>query len=100
MTAVWAFRSTCDATGCVATGAVLDETNHAIAGPSGNTAQMRYIDGSWRRLPVRKRDKPLAGCLQAPNGINDADTIVGTWELAPQPYSILRGTMTNTAGDR
>jgi serine/threonine-protein kinase len=88
-TSWWAFRSSCTATGCVATGSRLAEANHNEA--SGGTRVLRFADGHWQDTPYLH---PPAQCRGASGTATDTSTL--SWSLEPQPDGTLRGVQTET----
>ncbi len=74
----WAFRSVCTASGCVAIGATLDQSNHRQAG--GRTEMFHFVDGVWQGAPSYERVR----CNSGPNAGEKA-TVRETMEVRPQP---------------
>jgi len=99
----WAFRSSCTAAGCVATGTRLDDRNHQVASIAGGgeTDVLRFVDGYWHGTPTQV----WAGC-RLPNREGTATELEKVvWSLAPQANGKLRGMQTatvrtNECGDR
>jgi len=85
----WAFRSLCTATGCVATGSRLADTNHNEAKGVGHL--LHFADGHWQDTPYLHPPEPCRGT----NGtVTDTSTL--SWSLEPQPDGTLRGVATET----
>lgn len=85
----WAFRSSCTATGCVATGSRLAETNHNEA--KGGARVLRFADGHWQDTPYIH---PPEQCRGTSGTATDTSTL--SWTLDPQPDGTLRGVQTET----
>jgi hypothetical protein len=85
----WAFRSLCTATGCVATGSRLGDTNHSEA--KGVAHVLRFADGHWQDTPYLH---PPEQCRGASGTGTDTSTL--SWSLDPQPDGTLRGVATET----
>jgi hypothetical protein len=85
----WAFRSLCTATGCVATGSRLDDTNHNEA--KGVAHVLHFADGHWQDSPYLH---PPEQCRGTSGTVADSSTL--SWSLEPQPDGTLRGTATET----
>ncbi|WP_324689168.1 serine/threonine-protein kinase [Mycobacterium sp. 94-17] len=85
----WAFRSSCTATGCVATGSRLADTNHNEA--KGGARVLRFADGQWQDTPYLH---PPEQCRGTSGTVTDTSTL--SWSLAPQPDGALRGFQTET----
>lgn len=88
-TSWWAFRSSCTATGCVATGSRLAEANHDEA--RGGARVLRFADGRWQDTPYLH---PPAQCRGTSGTATDSSTL--SWSLEPQPDGTLRGVQTET----
>jgi serine/threonine-protein kinase len=89
----WAFRSLCTPSGCVATGALLDEANHEEA--KGMAKVLQLVDGHWQDVPSTSR----IPCGQAHGGgkhpaPTDENTVEGGWTLQLQPDGNLKGVET------
>lgn len=92
----WAFRSFCSSTGCVASGTVLDDTNHQVAATPPRTAEFHFVNGQWQRTPVTSQ-YPRKRCLGADGKIGPGtETQIISWSAEPQPDRSLRGLWTNT----
>jgi serine/threonine protein kinase, bacterial len=85
----WAFRSLCTATGCVATGSGLADTDHNEA--KGVAHVLHFADGRWQDTPYPQT--PVQ-CPRTNGTLNDTSTL--SWSLAPQPDGTLRGVATET----
>jgi hypothetical protein len=85
----WAFRSLCTATGCVATGSRLADTNHNEA--KGVAHVLHFADGQWRDTPYLH---PPEQCRGTSGAITDTSTL--SWSLEPVPDGTLRGVATET----
>ena len=85
----WAFRSSCTATGCVATGSRLAETNHNEA--RGGALVLRFAEGHWQDTPYLH---PPEQCRGTSGTATDTSTL--SWSLEPQPDGTLRGVQTET----
>jgi serine/threonine protein kinase, bacterial len=82
----WAFRSSCTSSGCVATGAMLDQYHQEAV---GNAAEvLHFIDGHWRNTPYIKS----TFCPGESLTTTGAET--SSWSLEPQPDGKLRGVLT------
>lgn len=79
----WAYRSRCTASGCVATGAKLDEENPTQA--AGRAGVLRFVDGRWDQMP-RPARVPCAYDKTSEHTVED------TLTLEPLPDGSLRGT--------
>jgi serine/threonine-protein kinase len=84
----WAFRSSCTATGCVATGALLDRANHQVA--AGTPSVLQFNNGHWQDVPKPVRI-PCAGTGPNPQGIRDQNTTTSSWSWEPQSDGRLKG---------
>lgn len=92
----WALRSSCSATGCVASAIQLDNTNHQMAAAPPLTAELHFVNGGWQRTPVRHQ-YPRKRCLGADAKFGPGtETQLISWSVAPQPDKSLRGVWTNT----
>jgi hypothetical protein len=85
----WAFRSLCTATGCVATGSRLADTNHNEA--KGVAHVLHFADGHWQDTPYLH---PPEQCRGTSGTVTDTSTL--SWSLEPQPDGTLRGVATET----
>jgi serine/threonine protein kinase, bacterial len=93
----WAFRSSCTSSGCVATGAMLDEYHQEALGKAAKV--LNFIDGHWRSTPYIKS----TFCPGEHLTTTSAET--SNWSLEPQPDGKLRGVLTenmftNECGDQ
>jgi len=87
----WAFRSLCTSSGCIATGAALDDANHEEA--TGHAAKvLRFTDGRWQSTPYLSQNT----CPGATTGPT-TDTQTYSWSLKPQSDGTLQGLETITA---
>jgi serine/threonine-protein kinase len=84
----WAFRSACDATGCVAAGAQLVAGN--LQQPTGVVFAFDFTEGRWQDTPPT-----LQSPEQCSNG-PDSDVSTVSWSLVPQQDGTLRGVGTRT----
>ncbi len=84
----WAFRSSCTATGCVATGALLDRANHQVA--EATPSVLQFNNGHWQDVPKHMRI-PCADTGNNPQGIRDQNTITSSWSWEPQSDGTLKG---------
>jgi len=86
-----AFSSACNASGCVATGAELDDANHQEA--NGIATVLRFESGRWIDVPVTTRIE--CGTSRGPSiaTVNPKDrfTISISKYLEPQPDGTLKG---------
>jgi hypothetical protein len=91
-----AFRSSCTANECVATGTELDG-NHQAARMPAVTAVLHFTNGHWWSVP-NPHQTPQQNCFDVKGGGKDpgTDTETSTWLLEPQPDGTLRGTETTT----
>jgi hypothetical protein len=85
----WAFRSLCTATGCMATGSRLADTNHNEA--KGVAHVLHFADGHWQDTPYLH---PPEQCRGTTGTVTDTSTL--SWSLEPQPDGTLRGVLTTT----
>ena len=96
VTSGYAFRSSCGATGCAATGTRLDNNNHQVAFTPASTTVMHFVGGHWQKVPART-PQPVKQCL-GPNGTvvagEETELMALSWE--PQPDGTLRGVKTDT----
>jgi serine/threonine protein kinase, bacterial len=87
----WAFRSLCTLSGCISTGAGLDDDNHGEA--TGYAVRvLRFIDGHWQDTPGLSQN-PCPGAESGPT--TNTQTI--SWSLKPQSDGTLQGVETITA---
>jgi serine/threonine protein kinase, bacterial len=77
----WAFRSACDATGCIAAAAQLAPGN--LQQNTGVAMALDFREGRWQDTGVQ----PPEQCAKGP----DADVSTVGWSLVPQPDGTLRG---------
>jgi serine/threonine protein kinase, bacterial len=86
----WAFRTACTLTSCVATGTLLNDTDHQSVSPiAGNKPLvLDFRDGAWRSRP----DTVMFACI-GPDGAAANQTTTQTIWLQ-QAHGELRGTMT------
>lgn len=82
----WAFRSSCTPSGCVATGAMLDQYHRQAVGDAAEV--LNFIDGRWRNAPYIKSTFCPGQSLTA-TGAETSD-----WALKPRPDGKLRGVLT------
>lgn len=92
----WAFRSTCTADGCAATGTALDDNDQQVANPSGHKLALHFIDPNWNSLPLRiEEDVPQC----RPDGdryVKGTQKEQVSWTFEPQPDGTLNGLYTAT----
>jgi serine/threonine-protein kinase len=89
----WAFRSSCTAAGCAATGTRLDSGGHQLASTGGGqTSVLHFVAGYWQAAPRQERVR----CRQPSGAAASTQTEVIVWSLAPQPDGTLRGVQTET----
>ncbi|WP_369741621.1 serine/threonine-protein kinase [Mycobacterium servetii] len=90
----WAFRSSCTAAGCVATGTRLDDRNHQVASIAGGgeTDVLRFVDGYWDGTPTQV----WAGCRLPGRAGTATELEMVVWSLAPEANGKLRGMQTAT----
>ncbi|MGH3596084.1 MAG: serine/threonine-protein kinase [Mycobacterium sp.] len=88
----WAFRTSCTPTGCVATGTLLDDTDHQRVSPTGGTKPLvlDFRDGAWQSRP----ETVQFACV-GPNGTAARQTTNQAIRLQ-QAHGALRGVMTVT----
>jgi len=84
----WAFRSSCSTTGCAATGAELDSSNHQEA--TGSPIVLQFNNDHWQNVAVPLR-LPCAGMGPNPQGIRSLNTVASTWSWEPQDDGVLKG---------
>ncbi|KAA8964267.1 serine/threonine-protein kinase [Mycobacterium sp.] len=89
VTTWWAFRSSCDPTGCVADGIEVDSKNHLAARPSAQPVVLDFRNGAWQSRPVTV---PFA-CI-GQNGKSAEQTTKQVLTLQPHGNGPLRGDMT------
>ncbi|GFG76542.1 serine/threonine-protein kinase [Mycobacterium botniense] len=89
----WAFRAVCTATGCVATGIMLDDKDHRTASTSGGDKPLvlDFRDGAWQSRP----DTVPFPCVGA-GGTPDSEITRQVLSLQPQRHGPMRGVMTLT----
>ncbi|MEZ0366688.1 serine/threonine-protein kinase [Mycobacterium sp. pUA109] len=89
----WAFRSSCSAAGCVATGIQLDDTDHQRVSPAAASQllMLDFRDGAWQSRPQTLRF-PCVG----PSGAAANETTIQALRLQPQPHGPMHGVMTVT----
>jgi serine/threonine-protein kinase len=92
-----AYRSTCTATGCVATGTALDKNNHQIAATPSGTSEYHFVEKHWQRVPIRDRVQRAQCSVVEDKQEPGSDTEVFTNSMEPQPDGTLRGLRTETA---
>ncbi|MBP1823102.1 serine/threonine protein kinase [Mycobacterium sp. OAE908] len=90
----WAFRSSCAASGCVATGAELDDANYQEA--SGLSTVLRFDNGHWHDVPLTLRIEcgTSRGSTTATIDPKDLFTVTASLDLEPQPDGTLEGVAT------
>jgi serine/threonine-protein kinase len=83
----WAFRSTCTAAGCTASGVRLDPDNHSVRRSRGdfNDTTLTYAGGQWAN-----------GATSIPPGIPGCSAADVHWTLQPQTDGTLTGSETVT----
>jgi hypothetical protein len=81
----WAFKSSCNALGCTASGVKVDDTDHSRRAATGLTDTFTFKDGQWVDI-VRPVPSGIVGC--------DAASI--HWTLTPRPDDALVGRETIT----
>jgi serine/threonine protein kinase, bacterial len=93
-TSWWAFRSSCTASGCAATGTKLDNSNHQVAKTtgSGNTGVLHFVDGHWQGEPRQVQVQ----CRQAHRTLASTQDETVVWSLTPQADGTLRGVQIQT----
>jgi serine/threonine-protein kinase len=93
VTTWWAFRTSCTATGCVASAMLLDDDNHQTASTTAGThvLVLDFRDGAWQSRP----ETVQFPCL-GPNGTSANETTTQVISLEPQEHGPLRGAMTVT----
>ena len=89
---IWAFRSLCTATGCVATGTALDANNPTVAARPAVTARLRFTDGRWQYVTPSRHKVDEPQCLGADQKVGPgSDTVVTSRTFEPQADGTLRG---------
>jgi len=88
----WAFHSLCTPSGCIATGAQLDDANH---GQARAATVLQFVDGHWQDVPSPAR----IPCWEERGGgkhpaSTDEHWITSSQILQPQPDGSLKGVMT------
>jgi serine/threonine-protein kinase len=93
-TSWWAFRSSCTATGCAATGTKLDNSNHQAAKTTGtgNTGVLHFVDGHWQGEPRQVQVQ----CRQAHRTLASTQDETVVWSFTPQADGTLRGVQIQT----
>jgi serine/threonine-protein kinase len=92
----WAFHSSCDSTGCTATGTKLDDDNHETAHTPADTAVLQFTDGHWEAA-FEPFQAQVDHCLgQDGKVVAGQDTAKVRWSFGPQPDGTLRGNKTVT----
>jgi len=93
-TSWWAFRSSCTAAGCVATGTRLDDRTHqqATSGAGGQPGVLRFVGGYWQAMPRQRRVR----CRPPGTTAVSTQTEAVVLSLVPQPDGTLRGMQTET----
>jgi serine/threonine-protein kinase len=87
----WAFRTSCTQTGCVATGILLDDTDHQkVSGKGDKPIVLDFRDGAWQS----RAETVLFACV-GPNGATAKQTTTQAIRLQKE-HGALRGTMTVT----
>ncbi len=88
----WAFHTSCTPTACVATGVLLDDTDHQTVSAKGGDKPLvlDFRDGAWQSRP----ETVLFACV-GPNGTAAKQTTTQAIRLQ-QEHGALRGTMTVT----
>jgi serine/threonine protein kinase, bacterial len=86
----WAFRTACTPASCVATGTLLNDTDHQSVNPIGGDKPLvlDYRDGAWRSRP----DKVTFACVGPDGAPANQTTTQVIW--LQQAHGALRGTMT------
>ncbi|BBY08587.1 serine/threonine-protein kinase [Mycobacterium noviomagense] len=93
-TSWWAFRSSCTASGCAATGTKLDNGNHQVAKTTGtgNAGVLHFVDGHWQGEPRQVEVQ----CRQAHQTLTSRQDETVVWSLTPQADGTLRGVQIQT----
>lgn len=98
---LWAFRSECQKSGCVATGTALDRDNaHAPLNPP-LTIVLRYVDGRsghWEGLPSKAQVLTQGPCLGPGNTVVGQAEVTNAeaWQLWPKEDGTLVGRLNAT----
>ena len=94
----WVFRSVCTASGCAATGALLDDANHQEA--SGNAKVLNFDGHQWLDTPLTLRvDVAFTkGDAMVKLTCGPEQTVTTALKLIPQPDGTLKGIATMTYG--
>ncbi|MDI3314299.1 MAG: serine/threonine-protein kinase [Mycobacterium sp.] len=89
----WAFRSSCTATGCVASGIMLDGGDHHATSTAagGRPLVLDFQVGSWQSRP-----ETLPFACTTPEGTPAEETTTQVLSLHPGDHRSLRGVMTVT----
>jgi serine/threonine protein kinase, bacterial len=89
----WAFRSSCTAVGCLASGVLLDDANHQTrnAAAGGLFIVLDLRNDAWQSRP-----ESVQFPCRARNGTAALETTTQVLSLRPQNHSSLQGTMTVT----
>ncbi len=92
----WAFRSSCSADACGATGTKLDNVNHQSArtSGSGNTGVLTFANGHWQSAPRQLQFQ--VQCRQANQKLTANQVEMVVWSLTPQADGTLRGVQIQT----
>ncbi|MCV7261407.1 serine/threonine-protein kinase [Mycobacterium shimoidei] len=93
VTTWWAFRASCTAAECIATGVQLDDEDHQTVSPAAASRPLvlDFRDGAWHSRPEILQF-PCVG----PHGEPDQETTTQALWLQPQDHGPLRGVMTVT----
>ncbi len=92
----YVFRSACRPTGCVATGRMLDENNHAAMSADGRTVEANFIGSNWQTTPQQFQVRHER-CLGTDGTVGaSADTQSLSWSMEPEPDGALRVVETAT----
>lgn len=81
----WAFRSACSESGCAATGAALDDSNHQEAAGMSNVLQL--ANGRWE-------DVGHPSSITCQWGRGGQNIVTSTWSWQPNPDGSLTGVRT------
>lgn len=95
---LWAFRSECQKSGCVATGTALDRDNAHTPLTPPLTIVLRYSGGHWESLPSKVQVATQGPCLGPGNTVVGQAEVTNaeSWQLWPKDDGTLDGRLNGT----